>query len=104
MARLTPLTARAVTVMSEVKRTTLEHFEESGGGIDADEQEVLDAMDEASRLVQLVDFRRRVTRWIEDTEDDVPCGITLPAAVVALAPWQQREWRELHPDDPRTAA
>jgi hypothetical protein len=104
MARLTPLTARAVTVMSDTYRDAEQLFAATGGGIDAREQRLLDGLEASSRMVQMVDFRRRVTRWLEDTEDDVPSEIALPHAVIALAPWQQREWRELHPDDEPTAA
>jgi hypothetical protein len=94
LSRITPLTVRVSEQHSEARRLFYAHAMQDGE-LDADEQPVLDALDEAGRLFSLVDCARRTADWIRDTG-------TLPKAL-DISPYLQREWRELGAE-PDTAA
>lgn len=94
VSRITPLTVQVSEAHSEARRRVYGLCMKDGR-IDADEQPVLDAMDEAGRMFCVVDLARRTGDWIRDTG-------RLPEAL-NISPFLQREWRELG-TEPQDAA
>lgn len=97
VAGFTPLTVQTVTAISDGKRAAMVVFLRDDV-IDAGEQRAIDIIDAACRQVERYDLSRRAATYLADTG-------TLPDGMepIDLSPWLQRQWRELHRDDPQTA-